>query len=100
MATSLSKVSVNCDASGLVAHLVAMESKLHPGDRLAEVSQHLFSILDLRREIACVNANDGSTGASKILIRLEPSDRLRRISSAILAGDIDALVVEHKNLSV
>jgi len=58
----------------------------------------LLSVLEFSKEVRAINVDDGSAPAGELLVRLEPSDRLRRILAAIAAGDVDALVVEHKGL--
>lgn len=63
-----------------------------------QVVKGLFNLLDLSKEIVTVQPGRGSTRTGELLIRLEPSDRLRRIFSAILARNIDTLIAEHKNL--
>jgi len=63
-----------------------------------QVVNGLFNFLDLSKEVVTVQPDRRSTRTGELLIRLEPSDRLRRIFSAILARDVDTLIVEHKNL--
>jgi len=54
-----------------------------------QVVNGLFNFLDLSKEVVTVQPDRRSTRTGELLIRLEPSDRLRRIFSAILARDVD-----------
>lgn len=73
-------------------------SKLEFTDSLTKIINRLLGLIDFSQELRTVNINDSSTLAGELLIRFEPSNRLRRIFSAILARDVDALIVEHDNL--
>ena len=63
-----------------------------------QVVKGLFNFLNLSKEVVTIQPDRRSARAGELLVRFEPSDRLRRICSAILARDIDTLIVEHKNL--
>ena len=63
-----------------------------------QVVKGLFNFLDLSKEIVTVQPDRRSTRTGELIVRFEPSNRLRRICSAILARDINTLVVEHKKL--
>jgi len=71
---------------------------LNISDLRLEIIKRIFDLLDFSKEVRTVNIDDSSTSTSELSVRLEPSDRLRRIFSAILAGDVDALTVEHDGL--
>ena len=63
-----------------------------------QIAKLTLDILDLSVEVRCVQVDDGSAGAGEALVRLEPSERFARVSSAIAARDIDSLLIEHVGL--
>lgn len=63
-----------------------------------QLADRVLDLLDLSVEVRCVHVDDGSSLAGESLVRLEPSDRFRRISSAIAARNTDSLIAEHVDL--
>lgn len=65
-------------------------------ERLFEVFKSIVDLLDFSKEVRSVNVDSDAAGTDEYVVVLEPSDRLRRISAAFFARDIDALAVEHE----
>ena len=92
-------LKLKSDTSELTALLKKMKSAIADSSEvLTKVVNGLFNILDLSDEVRTVKVDNCSTGTGELLVRFEPSERLRRISIAILAGDIDGLAVEHNKI--
>lgn len=92
-------LKLKCHAAELAALLKEMKSAIADSSEVfAKVVNGLFNILDLSDEVRTVKVDNCSTGTGELFVRFEPSDRLRRISVAILAGDINGLAVEHDKL--
>lgn len=69
-----------------------------PEQSFKELAKRTLKLLDFSREVTAVNVDDGSAPAGELLVRLQPSDRLERLFSAVLARDTNILTVEHNKL--
>ena len=80
-------------------HLSRLERAVRTASpSLKEVLESLFDLPDFFQKLFAFNGYFGSAPANKQVITLEPTDLFRRVLAAILANDIDALVVEHTQL--
>ena len=92
-------LKLKCHAAELAALLKEMKSAIADSSEVfTEVVNRLFNILDFSDEVRTVKVDNCPTGAGELFVGFEPTDRLRRISVAILARDIDSLAVEHDKL--
>ena len=59
--------------------------------------EHLSEFPTFLSHLFTVQGNGGSTVTGKLLVSLNPSDLFMRLMAAVVAGDINALVIDHKS---
>jgi hypothetical protein len=62
-------------------------------ERSIEVRERLLELGDLAAQFGCVHTDDGAAAAGELRIRLEPTDGLRALLTAVRTGDVDGLPV-------
>ncbi|MEH6579569.1 MAG: hypothetical protein V7731_21125 [Amphritea sp.] len=73
--------------------------QLESAEKSVLVKQTLESLFDLpefRNELFTVQGDGHSADAGKLFVLLDPTDLFRRLVTAVVAGDIKALLIEHK----
>ncbi|KJR97191.1 MAG: hypothetical protein VR65_24895 [Desulfobulbaceae bacterium BRH_c16a] len=63
-----------------------------------KLAKRTLNLLQLSQEVRAVNVNDSPASAGESLVRLEPSNRLRSLSFAILTRNFNLLAIEHDAL--
>lgn len=61
--------------------------------RLLKVGKTLFHLSNLALELTCINIDYSAARAGKIVVRLEPSDRLACLLAASRARNIDSIII-------
>ena len=78
------RVRIRCDARPL---LDAIRTVAVPASD-PEVADGLLDSFQLSQEVVLVQLDPRSAPAGEVIVRLEPSDRLRRLAAAAGAGNV------------
>ena len=65
---------------------------------LKQVSKRIIDLFKLADEIFTVDVDYGSTCTSECLVTFQPTDAFARFTAAVVARDIDSLLIEHNRL--
>ncbi|HLZ67481.1 MAG TPA: hypothetical protein VKQ29_14700 [Aliidongia sp.] len=83
-------VCLDLDAANLIESISAPTEVL---ERPLEIGQVFFGTSNTALELTSINVDYSAAGAGKIVIRLEPSDRLACLLAASGARNIDSLII-------
>lgn len=86
-------LTLRLDASALIACLdeatvlLAQADVLEAPEAALEAADRLLGTSDLAQELVALQVDDLTAGAGELVVRLEPSDRLRGLVAALGARD-------------
>jgi hypothetical protein len=86
-------VHLRCDANEALTAIAALRTELEIG-LAGDVSQRILDLLKRPEEVFRIKTDIHPTGARKVTVRLEPSDRLAMLLAALRAGNVDRTIVE------
>lgn len=92
------RIAVKVRRDGVSPVLKDMGDLAESNASLKKVLQLFLDIPDFFNKIATVKVDESPTGADELFVALEPTDSFRNFSAAFLAGDINRLTIEHRNL--
>lgn len=93
-------LTIKCDNTALLKLVDQLRGDINASENadLKQVFKALLGFPNFLKELISIQSNNGSARAGELLVFFNPSDLFLRIAVAIGAGDVDALVVEHKRI--
>jgi hypothetical protein len=89
-------VRLTGDARPAVSALGALTARLEKlPERSIEILHGLIHLPEFPEKLVRINVDGGATGAGDRLVAFNPSDGLRVLSAAALAGNIDGVTIEN-----
>ncbi len=78
-----------CDDSALTGALAQASEFARASEVFAEALERLLGAPDALQQVVCINADSGAaSGAGEMVVRLEPSDRLRGLLATGGTGNV------------
>ncbi|MEH6579570.1 MAG: hypothetical protein V7731_21130 [Amphritea sp.] len=91
------KLKIECcsqEAQQLIDQLESAEKS----ESVKHLLKSLFDLLEILSELFTVQGDGRSAATGKLFVSLNPTDLFRRLVAAVVAGDINALAIEHKRI--
>ncbi|MEH6579568.1 MAG: hypothetical protein V7731_21120 [Amphritea sp.] len=91
----LRTLKIECCAHEKEQHIDQLESA--EKSESEATLEYFFVFLNFSSHLFTVQGDGGSTVTGKLLVSLNPSDLFMRLMAAVVTGDINALVIDHKS---
>ncbi len=92
--SSAAIVTIRLHEGDLTAATNCLASLANVADRLAKGSEAFISLLDFAEKGIPIEMDGGTACADEVIVRLKPSNSLRRFLAAVRAGDVNGCSVQ------